>query len=401
MPIWTVLRPLLVAAAVPAAVFAVDRVLQLAVGRLSAARPGARRWHVLRRCRIPVLATATAALLLGCEPAAGLGPGIRPPVRHALLLAVLVSAGWLTARTVSLFIESALTTYAAGRRDPGRVRRVRTQVDLVGRISDVAIAVLTLAAALMTFPAVRAVGASLLASAGLLGLVAGVAAQSSLANLFAGIQLAFGDMVRIGDVVVVAGEWGTVEEITLTAVVIATWDQRRIVMPVSYFAGKPFENWSRRDPGITGTVLLHLDHRTPVEELRAEFEKLLAGDERWDGTGRALQVVDTTPSTIVVRALMTAADADRAFELRCAVREHLVAFLRDRHPYALPRVTVARTEAVAGSFPDGTAPFPPDAVPARGHAEVPTQRPNPSEPAGGDQDRNRDQERERERPGRS
>ncbi|WP_051812575.1 mechanosensitive ion channel family protein, partial [Kitasatospora sp. MBT63] len=310
-----------------------------------APRPGPRRWQLLRRCRIPALVTAVAALLLGGEPAAGLGAAVRPPVRHSLLLALLVSAGWLAARTVSLFIESALTRYAAGRRDPGRVRRARTQADLVGRISDVAIAVLTLAAALMTFPAVRAVGASLLASAGLLGLVAGVAAQSSLANLFAGIQLAFGDMVRIGDVVVVAGEWGTVEEITLTAVVIATWDQRRIVMPVSYFAGKPFENWSRRDPGITGTVLLHLDHRTPVGELRTEFEKLLADDSRWDGAGRALQVVDTTPSTIVVRALMTAPDAEQAFELRCAVREHLVAYLRDRHPYALPRITVGRAEA--------------------------------------------------------
>ncbi|WP_371496965.1 mechanosensitive ion channel family protein [Kitasatospora sp. NBC_00374] len=347
MPIWTVLRPLLVVAAVAVAVLAVDRLLLLAVGRLSAGRPGARRWRMLRHCRTPALVAALTALLLGCEPAMGLGGGVRPPLRHGLLLALLVGTGWLAARTVSLFIESALTRYAAGRRDPGRVRRARTQAELVGRICDVGIAVVTLAAALMTFPAVRAVGTSLLASAGLLGLVAGVAAQSSLANLFAGIQLAFGDMVRIGDVVVVAGEWGTVEEITLTAVVIATWDQRRIVMPVSYFAGKPFENWSRRDPGITGTVLLHLDHRTPVDELRTEFEKLLAGDERWDGTGRALQVVDTTPSTIVVRALMTAADAEQAFELRCAVREHLVAFLRDRHPAALPRVTVTAAPASA------------------------------------------------------
>ncbi|MER8186611.1 mechanosensitive ion channel domain-containing protein [Kitasatospora sp. NPDC094015] len=356
MPIWTVVRPLLVVAGVVAAVLAVDRLLVLAVGRLAAGRPGARRWEMLRHCRIPALVTALTALLLAGEPGMGLPSGIGPPLRHGLLLALLVSAGWLTARTVSLFIESALTRYASGRRrDPGRVRRARTQAELVGRICDAGIAVLTLAAALMTFPAVRAVGASLLASAGLLGLVVGVAAQSSLANLFAGIQLAFGDMVRIGDVVVVAGEWGTVEEITLTAVVIATWDQRRIVMPVSYFAGKPFENWSRRDPGITGTVLLHLDHRTPVDELRAEFEKLLAGDERWDGTGRALQVVDTTPSTIVVRALMTAADADRAFELRCAVREHLVAFLRDRHPAALPRVTVAAAAPQPRSAEPGSA----------------------------------------------
>jgi hypothetical protein len=125
-------------------------------------------------------------------------------------------------------------------------------------------------------------------------------------------------------------------------VVIATWDQRRIVMPVSYFAGKPFENWSRNDPSMTGTVLLHLDHTTPVEPLRAEFLALLRKSELWDGRGQALQVVDTTPSTIVVRALMTARDAPEAFDLRCWIREGLIAFLRDHHPQALPRVAVGR-----------------------------------------------------------
>ncbi|MFD0574731.1 mechanosensitive ion channel family protein [Kitasatospora gansuensis] len=179
-----------------------------------------------------------------------------------------------------------------------------------------------------------------------------MAAQRTLGNVFAGLQPAFSDMVGIDDVVVVAGEWGTVEEITLTCVAIATWDQRRIVMPVSYFVAKPFENWSRRGPGITGTALLHLDHSTPVGELRAEFERRLAEHKLWDGVGRALQVVDTTPSTIVVRALMTARNADDAFELRCWAREELIRYLRylrHHHPAALPRLALAQ----APEPPDG------------------------------------------------
>ena len=341
MQFWSVVRPVGVAAVVVLVVLVLDRLMARTLRRLSGRRPAAVLWPLLRRCRVPFLAAAVAVLLLASEPAARLAAVARPTVRHVLLLAVLVSCGWLAARVVSLVIDTGLSSYATDRRDPARVRRVRTQAGLMGRICDAGIAVVTLGAVLMTFPGVRAVGTSLLASAGLVGLVVGVAAQSTLANLFAGIQLAFGDMVRIGDVVVVAGEWGTVEEITLTSVVVATWDQRRIVMPVSYFAGKPFENWSRGGPGITGTALLHLDHSTPVAELREEFGRRLAANERWDGEGWALQMVDTTASTVVVRLLMTARNADDAFELRCWAREELIGFLRDRHPYALPRLGVA------------------------------------------------------------
>lgn len=253
---------------------------------------------------------------------------------------------------MALVIDTSLLL-SARRQDLGRARRARTQAGMLRRICQAAIAVIALGAMLMTFPAVRSLGTSLLASAGLVGVVAGVAAQSTLGNLFAGVQMAFGDMVRIGDTVVVAGEWGTVEEITLTYVVVATWDQRRIVMPVSYFAGRPFENWSRNDTRITGTATLHVDHSTPVEELRREFDTLLAKTELWDGEGKALQVVDTTPTTMVVRALMTARDAGDAFELRCLVRERLIAYLREEHPQALPRLAVTR--APGGETPESMA----------------------------------------------
>ncbi|MGW2399538.1 mechanosensitive ion channel family protein [Kitasatospora sp. NPDC001664] len=354
---WTVLRPAVAVAAVLVVLVVVDRVVRRALRRLTAAHPEAVAWPVLRRCRVPFLAAAGAALLLAggwvALPAAGV-------VRHGLLIALLVSCGWLAARMVALLLVTGLSRYASGRpdRDPARVRRVRTQASLLGRVCGAAIALLTLAGVLMTFPAVRTVGTSLLASAGLVGLVLGVAAQSTLGNLFAGLQLAFSDMVGIDDVVVVDGEWGTIEEITLTYVAVATWDQRRIVMPVSHFVGRPFENWSRRGPGITGTAVLHLDHSTPVGELRAEFERRIAEHPLWDGAGRALQVVDTTPSTIVVRALMTARNADDAFELRCWAREELIRHLRHHHPAALPRVAFAEAPmtgaGTAGNTMTGT-----------------------------------------------
>jgi small-conductance mechanosensitive channel len=194
---------------------------------------------------------------------------------------------------------------------------------------------------LFTFPEMRTVGASMLASAGLIGIVAGVAAQSTLSNLFAGMQIAFGDMVRIGDTVVVDGEWGTVEEITLTFLSVRTWDERRITMPVSYFTSKPFENWSRGDPRMTGTVLFHVDHSAPVDEMRKRLLEVLEQASEWDRRAWGLVVIDTTPTTIQLRALVTAKDAEDIFNLRCIVREQLIDWLRCEHPYALPRINTA------------------------------------------------------------
>ncbi|PYC69147.1 mechanosensitive ion channel protein [Streptomyces tateyamensis] len=304
---------------------------------------------ILRRCQRPLGALLSCGLALLALPWLGAPPGARAGIQHLLVLLTLACSGWLGVRAVGLLVDGALHL-AVHRRDPAWAGRARTQASLVGRICQLVVALAALGAMLMTFPTVRGVGTSLLASAGLVGVLAGVAAQSTLANLVAGVQMAFGDLARIGDVVVVAGEWGTVEEITLTCVVIATWDQRRLIMPMSYFVSRPFENWSRRSKRITGTALLHLDHRAPVAQLREEFEAYLAKNELWDGEGSALQVVDTTPSTIVVRALATAADGADAFELRCQLREHLIGYLCENHPDALPRVTVADpADCTAGS----------------------------------------------------
>ncbi|WP_329560770.1 mechanosensitive ion channel family protein [Kitasatospora sp. NBC_01266] len=337
MTAWSLLRIAAVAVCAMLVAFVINRTAEVLARRLAARRPESAPLSLLHRCRRPFILTVGSSLMLAGEGWAAFPPVPEGMIRHALVLLCLAACAWLAARLVAFLIDTSVR-FSVRRRDASQLRRARTQAGMLRRVSQAAIAVITLGAMLMTFPAVRTLGTSLLASAGLIGVIAGVAAQSTLGNVFAGIQMAFGDMVRIGDTVVVAGEWGTVEEITLTYVVVATWDQRRIVMPVSYFAGRPFENWSRNDSRITGTALLHLDHSTPVDALRAEFDKLLADTDLWDGEGSALQVVDTTPSTIVVRALMTARDAGDAFALRCLVREKLITYLREEHPHALPRL---------------------------------------------------------------
>ncbi|MFD7588320.1 mechanosensitive ion channel family protein [Kitasatospora sp. NPDC059811] len=355
---WSLFRLLLAGTGVALTTYVLDRTAERLVRRFAPHRPGSVMPGMLRSCRRPLVTVLATSLSLAVQPWVGGSPETREQLHHVLVLLAIASGGWLGARAVGLVVEGAVRL-AVHRRDPSSAGRARTQAGLLGRICQAIIAIAALGAMLMTFPSVRGIGTSLLASAGLVGVVAGIAAQSVLANLFAGVQLAFGDLVRIGDVVVVSGEWGTVEEITLTAVVIATWDQRRLVMPMSYFAGRPFENWSRRSSRITGTAFLHLDHRAPIPLLRKEFDAFLADSPLWDGQGSALQVVDTTPTTIVVRLLATAANADDAFSLRCQLREHLVTHICEHHPEALPRVSVTpapRTE------PDTSrVPFPPPA----------------------------------------
>ncbi|WP_082558651.1 mechanosensitive ion channel family protein [Kitasatospora sp. MBT66] len=352
---WSPVRLAVAALAAVLLAYGLDRAERAVVRRVTADGGVTGVPRVLARCRRPLLALTACLLLLGALPWIDAPPAARDALRHLVVILAIAAGGWLGARVVVLLVNGTVRI-AVHRRDPAWAGRARTQADLLGRICQAVVALATLGAILMTFPAVRGVGTSLLASAGLVGLVAGVAAQSTLGNVFAGVQMAFGDLARIGDVVVVAGEWGTVEEITLTAVVIATWDQRRIVMPMSYFVGRPFENWSRRTSRITGTALLHLDHHAPVGKLREEFDAFLSGHRLWDGEGSALQVVDTTPTTIVVRALATAANAEDAFELRCQLREHLIGYLVENHPHALPRVAV--TDVAPGPVPRrwGTGP---------------------------------------------
>ncbi|MFE2293510.1 mechanosensitive ion channel family protein [Streptomyces sp. NPDC059452] len=300
-------------------------------------------WGLLRRCRPPLQVVLIAALLRGSYRQMGIAWvwEHRAGIGQVLSLVLIGASAWLVVRIAATVVESSYARYATSTRDPARVRRVRTQVTLIQRVVIAVVTVVAIAAMLLTFPAMRAVGTSMLASAGVLGIVAGVAAQSTLGNLFAGLQIAFGDMVRIGDTVVVDGEWGTIEEITLTFLAVRTWDERRITMPVSYFTARPFENWSRGGVQMTGTVFFHLDHAAPVAAMRKKLRDILGDIAAWDGRDWSLAVTDTTPTTIQVRAVVTAKDADDIWTVRCAVREQLIGWLRDHHPYALPRLATS------------------------------------------------------------
>ena len=315
-------------------------------------------WDLLRRGRVPYQLVLCAAVLRGSYDQAKLLEEHRTGVGRTLTLVLIGAAAWLVIRIAAAIVETSYSRYARAHRDPARVRRVRTQVTLIMRVVAAIVGVVAVAAMLLTFPAMRAAGASLLASAGVLGIVAGVAAQSTLANMFAGLQIAFGDMVRLGDTVVVDGEWGTVEEITLTFLTVRTWDERRITMPVSYFTSKPFENWSRGTPQMTGIVYWHLDHSAPIEAMREKLRDIVRECRAWDGRACGLVVTDTTPNSIQVRALVTAKDADDIWTVRVTVREQMITWLSAEHPYALPRVNTS--EAV----------LPPYRVPSPDHASL-------------------------------
>ncbi|MEU9305363.1 mechanosensitive ion channel domain-containing protein [Streptomyces sp. NPDC048269] len=320
--------------------FAAGWAADLLLRRADARHPETPLWNLLRRCRRALQIVLLAALLKGAYRQTAWPPlhDNAAIVGRVLSLALIGAGAWLIVAVASAVVESGYARYATGTRDPARVRRVRTQVTLIMRVVTVVVGVVAAAAMLLTFPSFRALGTSLLASAGIVGIVAGVAAQSTLGNLFAGFQIAFGDMVRIGDTVVVAGEWGVVEDITLTFLAVRTWDERRLTMPVSYFTTRPFENWSRGGVQMTGTVFLHCDHSAPVDLIRDKVHEILNNCREWDGRGWDLAVTETTPSTIVVRAIVTAKDADDLWTVRCAVREQLVAWLAEKHPDALPRV---------------------------------------------------------------
>jgi small-conductance mechanosensitive channel len=204
-----------------------------------------------------------------------------------------------------------------------------------------------LAAGLMMFDTVRSLGASVLASAGVIGIIVGFAAQRTIANLFAGFQLAMTQPIRIDDVVIVENEWGRIEEITLTYVVVRIWDLRRLIVPLSYFIERPFQNWTRAQSDILATVFLYTDYAVPVDAMREELKRILAQAPDWDGKVCALQVTNASDRSVELRALASAADASKAWNLRCEIREKLIFFVQQNYPDSLPRVRAEMRQAGA------------------------------------------------------
>jgi small-conductance mechanosensitive channel len=217
------------------------------------------------------------------------------------------------------------------------------------RTVDVLVVIVTVGAALMTFEPVRQYGVSLFASAGVAGLVAGLAARPVLSNLFAGVQLAMTQPIRIDDAVIVEGEWGTIEEITSTYVVVRIWDLRRLIVPLTYFIEKPFQNWTRESSNLLGAAMIYVDYRAPVEAIRQKLTEIVKASNNWDGRVINLQVTNANENTMELRCLMSASSAGMAFNLRCEVREKMIDFLQKEHPEALPR---QRSEVAVAGDPD-------------------------------------------------
>lgn len=277
---------------------------------------------------------------------------------HVVAILLIAAVAWLLTGLAHVLEDAALRHYASDSADDRQARRVRTQAQLLRRIAVATIVVWAVGAALLTFPEVRVVGASVFASAGLLSVVAGLAAQSSLANVFAGLQLAFTDAIRMGDLVVVQGTAGRVEEITLTYVGVRLWDDRRVILPSTWFTTTPFENWTHHAPELLGTVELDVDWSVSVQAMRAELDRLLAASELWDGRVCQLQVTDATGGALRVRVLVSAADSGTLFALRCELREGLVAWLVRESPGTLLRTRVQPMApgADAGASPTPVAP---------------------------------------------
>ncbi len=259
-------------------------------------------------------------------------------LREALNVATILALGWTAIRSTSVLKVVVLRRYRLDVQDNLEARKIHTQMDIIIKIIVFLIVLIVVSMVLMSFDGFRSLGTSLLASAGLAGLVLGFAAQRSLGNLLAGIQIALSQPIRIDDVVIVEGEWGRIEEITLTYVVVAIWDKRRMILPISYFIEQPFQNWTRSTAEILGTVFFYVDYTVSVDVLREELHRILKESRYWDGKGWALQVTNATDRALELRALMSAPNSPDAWELRCEVREKLLAFIQREYPESLPRI---------------------------------------------------------------
>ena len=284
-------------------------------------------------------------------PTTPLPERFKEPFEHFLTLCMIALLGWLMIALVQVTATLIRTRYSIAVADNLHARRVHTQTEVLERLFIGCIVVITIAAMLVTFPGARQIGTSVFASAGIVGVIVGMAARSTFASLIAGLQVALTQPIRIDDAVVVEGEWGWIEEIETTYVVVRLWDLRRLILPLTYFIDKPFQNWTRTTSEIIGTVFIYVDYTLPVERVREELQNILKDSPLWNGKTCVLQVTELTETTMQMRCLMSANSSSAAFDLRCIVRERMISYLQKNFPQALP----TRREVVAlssQSLPD-------------------------------------------------
>jgi small-conductance mechanosensitive channel len=312
------------------------------------------------------LAVCLAAIAL-VLPLAPLDDAIRTPLMRMFVVAFIALIGWISIRLVDMSAARYLQNF----RDVTEnfiARKHVTQVRVFKRVIDTIVVIITVSTALMTFDSVRQYGVSLFASAGAAGIIVGLAARPLLSNLIAGLQIAITQPIRIEDAVIIENEWGWVEDIASTYVVIRLWDWRRMVVPLSYFIEKPFQNWTRDTASLIGVIALHVDYRADVPRIRRRLEAAVKESKLWDGAVVNLQVIDADSRTIELRALVSARNAPQSWDLRCEIREKLVAFIRDEMPEALPRERAILIPQGGGDDTDfGRRPAPPEKVRASAH----------------------------------
>lgn len=281
-------------------------------------------------------------------PAMRVHPDTLEVLEKVIQIVIIILITAILIGVTGILEDYIYSKYDISKADNFQARKIRTQVQFIRKFLITVLMFVCAAVILLSFDSMRRIGTGLLTGVGIGGIIIGFAAQKSLGNLLAGFQVAFTQPIRIDDVLVVEGEWGRVEEITLTYVVLKIWDQRRLILPITYFIEKPFQNWTRSAADILGTVFFYLDYTVPTEKLREELTRLLETNPLWDRKVNALQVTDTKEQTIEVRALLSARNSGDAYELRCYVREQMIRYIRENYPDSLPTLRL-HTDAPAGS----------------------------------------------------
>ncbi|MDN7356187.1 mechanosensitive ion channel family protein [Acetobacter senegalensis] len=329
-----------------------DRILM----RIPGAKRGAFVRSFTRTMRRPVRLTVVILAMSVALPACGLRGDLLDTVAHLLLMSFVAVMGLGTLLTTRVISDAYLVRFAeADQDDDILARKHATQVRLLRRVAEILICVLTVSAELITFEPVREYGLSLFASAGAASLIAGLAARPILVNLFAGVQIAMTQPIRMGDLIAFQGDWTWVEEITSTYVVLRSWDWRRRIVPIAYFLDTPFENWTYNSAELIGAVYLHVDYRAPMDRIRAKLEEIVRGCPQWTGKDFSAQVADCTDQTMIIRVTASARTAIRSWDLRCEIREKIIRWMCDDCPEALPRNRFAMTPTEQGAL---QAPFP-------------------------------------------
>ncbi len=292
----------------------------------------------VRRIRWPARLILLAFFITAVLPALPIDEDVSLLLRRIASLALIAMFGWMVISVVNLAGDILTLRYNIQIADNLAARRVQTQLGILRRALVIVIFVITVSIMLMTIPEVREIGVSLFASAGVAGLAIGLAARPVLSNLIAGLQIALTQPIRIDDVVIVENEWGRIEEITSSYVVVRIWDERRLIVPLSYFIEKPFQNWTVKTAQVIGTVFWHLDYSAPIDAMRKKLDEFVRESKHWDKRVALIQVTNADNATIEVRALVSAADSGAAWDLRCEVREKMLDYLKEHHPNSLPRV---------------------------------------------------------------